>query len=63
MKTVKDSLDLLPEPFRTQAIKNTDSKILKSVYAGSIKEDLPGAFVFHNSPEGYHYWSNLFLTL
>lgn len=58
MKTIKQWLEELPEPYRTQALEN-----LKSDKYDSIEKALLNAFDWWNSPEGWNYWSEFYMEL
>lgn len=58
MKTVKEWLDELPEPYRTQALEQTSNSRLKET-EGSMYSTLSGIFVWSESHEGADYWSQL----
>lgn len=60
-KTIKEWLSELDSPYREQALENMDKDI---PYTGdrkveSIKGALSGAFMWHETPEGYNYWRHL----
>lgn len=59
-KTIKEWLEELPEPYRTQALKNT--KKLDYV-TGSLERALNCAFDWDSSKEGYNYWGRIFLKI
>lgn len=65
MKTIKEWLEELPEPYRTQALELYDTywgdkDVPKTV---SLPEALRGAFVWGNTTQGYEYWSSLYKKL
>ena len=62
MKTVLSHLNDLPEPYRSQAIKNT-SFIKGSFLACSQSDAIFTAFNWKNAPEGSSYWQRLFAQL
>jgi len=62
MKTVKEWLEELPEPYRSQALKNTRDSDGK-LEVKSLVTALECAFLWMLSPQGYHYWSELSKTL
>ena len=62
MKTIKEWLEELPEPYRTRAIENTGEKRL-SMYAVSLPEAIAGAFAWIDSPQGDIYWIDVYRTL
>ena len=62
MKTIKEWLEELPEPYRTQAINNTseqNSLKLKS----SLSDAIYSAFAWSKTPEGLQYWLDFKNTL
>lgn len=65
IKTVKESLESLPEPYRSQAIENTSDLHLKlnSHVNGNLSTNLKGAFDWELSPQGFGYWDNFCETL
>lgn len=58
MKKVKDWLNELPEPRRSQALKNMD-KVNGEIETDSVKEALFIAFSWALSPEGFEYWDSI----
>lgn len=58
MKTIIEYLETLDEPYKTQAINNTDKDYLQD-NKNSITEALKVAFLWSESPEGHHYWDDL----
>ena len=58
MKTVKEWLEELPEPYRSQALENGDRGIL-TLEEDSVYFALFCAFIWESSPQGYKYWDNL----
>ena len=62
MKTIREWLEELPEPYRTQAINNTSESVLM-VEEESLSEAVTGAFSWWDSPEGLEYWSDFYDTL
>jgi hypothetical protein len=54
-KIVLEWLETLPEPYRTQAINNTDTKHL-SMDCNSIKFAIGLGFVWEYSREGFGFW-------
>jgi len=53
--TIQDYFNRLPEPYRTQAIRNTSLKKLKRE-ANSLWQAVYFAFPFSDTPEGVDYW-------
>ena len=58
MKTVKEWLDELPEPYRTQALEQTSNCRLKDT-EDTMYSTLMGMFVWSESHEGNEYWRQL----
>jgi hypothetical protein len=48
----------LEEPYKSQAISNTGSRLLREKKE-SLKEALLSAFLWDRSPQGQEYWSKL----
>ena len=60
MKKIKEWLEELPEPYRSEAIKNTQARMLDHIpEAHTLGEVLDVAFAWYNTPQGQKYWSNL----
>jgi hypothetical protein len=57
MKTVKEWLETLDEPYRSQALENLLPEYA-SILEYSVNEALLGAFTWVNSPQGYEYWAD-----
>jgi hypothetical protein len=62
MKTTKEHLELFDEPFRTQALKNSDNDILNNKYLHP-EEALLSSFNWGDSPEGFYYWDDYYISL
>jgi len=66
MRTIREHLNSLPEPYRTEAFnniiaqKNTD---LLDLMDTDIKQALLGAFEFGLSKEGLDYWAELYSSI
>ena len=54
MKTIKQWISELPEPYRSQALKNTTKKI-QIVPVKDIKDALVSAFIWSYSKQGHDY--------
>jgi len=58
MKTIKEWLEQLPEPYRKQALQNLDP-----AETHTLREDMSSAldiaFLWKPSPEGWRYWEEL----
>lgn len=59
MKTIKQWLEELPEPYRTQALENYERKQMSH----SLSLALASAFHWHYTPEGWNYWFELGLKI
>lgn len=57
-KTIKQWFNTLKEPYKTQAINNTDKAILECI-TEDINNALEKAFTWSRSSEGHYYWSKL----
>lgn len=58
MKTIKEWLHELPEPYRIRALHNVkESFELLEITEDSLIEALSGAFVWSTTKEGYEFWS------
>ena len=65
-RPIKDWLEELPEPHKTQALTNYTlgySNTRSSGMAGSKYEAIDFAFWWRASPEGESYWSNFYEDL
>lgn len=62
MKTVKEWLEELPEPYRSQALKNTKEELLK-IEEVSADQAVFGAFRWDKTPQGFQYWDSLFCKI
>jgi len=58
MKTAKEWFETLEEPYRTQAIENTDEDLLKEKFF-NLSKALIYSFLWGNTPQGHEYWSIL----
>jgi hypothetical protein len=58
LKTIKEWLSELPEPYRTQALKNTNQRELGET-ANSLNNALSLAFVWDRTEQGHSYWEDL----
>lgn len=61
--TLRGHLKKLPEPFRSQAIANTDKGALRHKAARTLADAVYCAFAWDITPEGYDYWHDLTLRL
>lgn len=58
MKTIREYLNELLEPYRTQALANTNEMKL-NCYAIGLEQAVKTAFVWIESHEGHDYWQDL----
>ncbi len=58
-KTVRDHLEDLPEPYRTQALQNMWWEDADSKYQDKRKA-LYQAFNWSNTDQGYNYWREIY---
>jgi len=56
MKTAKEWFQKLPEPYRTQALENSD--VLKIKYQ-SLPDAIMGNFTWDDTPQGDEYWDKI----
>ena len=56
MKTIKEWFDTLPEPYKSQAIKNTTDL---DAQESSLSRALKFAFVWDYTPEDFYYWMDV----
>lgn len=68
MKTIREWLEQLPEPYRTQALENAFS--IRSLFdidrepsRQTIKCALREAFIWHKTSQGHTYWADIANTL
>ena len=59
-KTILEWLEELPEPYRSQAIKNYDGEFKD---AATLSDALAYAFSWYASPEKKDYWKDLHTKL
>lgn len=62
MKTIREHLETLPEPYRSQALKQTPEYRLNEETT-SVKSAIANAFSWMKSEEGRSYWDSLFTML
>jgi len=58
-KTIKEWLESLYEPYRTQALENMDNDGVPNSLESSLRDAIEGAFWWESSPQGHYYWKNL----
>lgn len=61
MKTIREHLNDLPEPYRTEALENAKNSKPSTLHAmeKSMSGAITGAFLFHETPQGADYWFDL----
>jgi len=57
-RSIKELIETLPEPYRSQAIANATYDLSKFKYRNA-QEAIGGAFSWTESPEGYSYWADV----
>ena len=65
-KTIREHLNDLPEPYRTEALENLTESIdgRFDIPNSEDKADaLQGAFVWASTPQGFEYWEKFYETL
>lgn len=63
MKTIREYLEMLNEPERSEAIENTKKDINDESYSNSTNECLLGAFIWEETKQGNSYWYNIYNKL
>jgi len=58
MKTIKQWLETLEEPYKTEALNNSYSSN-EAIEVMSLSEALKWAFTWSVTNEGHYYWCNL----
>ena len=58
-KTIKEWLETLPEPYRTEALENADKDTL-IINKTHLSRAIRGSFYWEYSPQGHDYWKNVF---
>ena len=62
MATIKDYFEELPEPYKTQAIKNsTDHCLGKNTT--SLGSALCNGFIWSSTEQGHNYWRDFLFSL
>ena len=62
MKTIKEHFELFPEPYRIQALENTNKRSLRD-NVECISTALGSAFFWDDSPQGWDYWNDFYNKL
>jgi hypothetical protein len=63
MKTIREWLEELPEPHRTQAINNAEKYDMIDISVDSLIDAIGQGFIWRESPEGGNYWVDLIIKL
>lgn len=64
MKTTKQWLESLPEPYRSEALNNADPRVLVKESTDSLlSEALISSFTWSTSSQGFNYWKKLHYSL
>lgn len=64
MKTIKEWLETLPEPYREQALNNSkEMNITLNSKVERLTSAISFSFIWSNSPEGFDYWWDLIKEL
>ncbi len=63
MKTVREWLECLPEPYRGQALANAEKSNMLDGRHESLYDALSSAFYWEGSPQGHDYWSEYSSTV
>lgn len=62
VKTIRQWFEEFPEPYRKQALENTDKEELDE-NINDAKMALAGGFNWNSSPQGFSYWDKFYDTL
>lgn len=60
MKTIREWLEELPEPYKTQAKQNTKKLSVFKLEEPTLSDAVMSAFRWETTPEGLNYWMNLY---
>jgi hypothetical protein len=64
MKPILEWFELLPEPYRSQAIENYnpewEKKSVKGINGNEVADSLDCGFQFEKTPQGFKYWLAIF---
>ena len=63
MKPIKQWLEELPEPYRTQALENCQEEFYLKKCTSSQHLALEHAFFWGKTPQGHNYWSDIWKKL
>jgi len=59
-KTIREWLETLPEPYRSQALENTEEYKLSEDKDDCLSEAIESAFTWKLTKQGLQYWINVF---
>ena len=62
MKTNIEHFSTFPEPYKSQAIENTEKTFLSTTNK-TAKEALNGCFVWSTSKQGFEYWETFYRSI
>ena len=62
MKTIREHLETLPEPYRSQALENIDERD-QDLPEISLRGALLKGFFWYDAPQGGHYWIDVYHRL
>lgn len=57
MKTIRQHLETLPEPFRREALESLETRGNNKIE--TLDDALKSAFTWVKTPQGHEYWSEL----
>jgi hypothetical protein len=62
MKTIRQWLETLPEPYRSAAIRNAENDVPTTIeeQCDSLSEALSNSAYWSKTPEGHDYWGELY---
>lgn len=63
MKTIRELLEELPEPYRSEAFQNCETASLFNRMEHTKKDALATLFDWDKSPQGNDYWHSLYKSL
>lgn len=59
MKTIREWLEELPEPYRTQALENFDIEGIDNILVSTLADAINKGFIWFTTPQGEPYWFNI----
>lgn len=65
MKTIKEWLEMLNEPERSEALDNCDNDYPYTGHAEceSLYDSLSDGFIYYKTPQGHNYWQKIYNSL